>query len=326
MNLYNQHYLYLLLLLIPLVYGIIRWNLRLKRRFKSFAEGHFFAFYLGQRSQFYSVLKLSLLVLALVAVIIALIRPQWDYETREFDATGLDILIAVDVSKSMDATDMSPSRLIRAKIQIASFIDKLTTDRVGIMAFAGAASLECPLTDDYESIKMILNSLTTDSVPKPGTDIGAALEASQEAFASASGRHILILISDGEDLEAEAIATAKRLKSKGIVIYTMGVGSETGIEIQDPAGGRTATTKLDVKTLKEIAAASGGEFYAVTPGQNEIRLLLDRIYSSEKSKMYSKNMSTMKEQYHIFAIIALLLLIIESIFSNNTKRRKSHEA
>ena len=325
MNLYNQHYLYLLLLLIPLVYGIIRWNLRLKRRFKSFAEGHFFAFYLGQRSQFYSVLKLSLLVLALVAVIIALIRPQWDYETREFDSTGLDILIAVDVSKSMDATDMSPSRLIRAKIQIASFIDKLTTDRVGIMAFAGAASLECPLTDDYESIKMILNSLTTDSVPKPGTDIGAALEASQEAFASASGRHILILISDGEDLEAEAIATAKRLKSKGIVIYTMGVGSETGIEIQDPAGGRTATTKLDVKTLKEIAAASGGEFYAVTPGQNEIRLLLDRIYSSEKSKMYSKNMSTMKEQYHIFAIIALLLLIIESIFSNNTKRRKSHE-
>jgi len=233
-------------------------------------------------------------------------------------------MIAVDVSKSMDATDMSPSRLIRAKIQIASFIDKLSTDRVGIMAFAGAASLECPLTDDYESIKMILNSLTTDTVPKPGTDIGAVLEASQNAFMSAGGKHILVLISDGEDLEADAIATAKRLKSKGIVIYTMGVGSETGIEIRDPFSGQTATTKLDVRTLKEIAAATGGEFYAVTPGQNEIRLLLDRIYASEKSKLYSKNISSMKEQYHIFAFIALLILIIESLFHN--VRRTKNEA
>ena len=324
MNLYNQHYLYLLLLLIPIIYGLLRWNRRLKSRFHSFAEDHFFAYYLGQRSQFFSVLKLSLLILALVAIIIAMVRPQWDFEARDFDAAGLDIVIAVDVSKSMDATDMSPSRLIRAKIQIASFIDKLTTDRVGIMAFAGAASLECPLTDDYESIKMILNSLTSDTVPKPGTDIGAMLEASQEAFVSGSGKHILVLISDGEDLEADAISTAKRLKSKGIVIYTMGVGSESGIEITDPISGLTATTKLDVGTLKEIAAATGGEFYAVTPGQNEIRLLLDRIYSSEKSKMYSKNISSMKEQYHIFAFIALLLLIVESLFRNN--RRTKNEA
>ena len=324
MNLYNQHYLYLLLLLIPIIYGLLRWNRRLKSRFHSFAEDHFFAYYLGQRSQFFSVLKLSLLILALVAIIIAMVRPQWDFEARDFDAAGLDIVIAVDVSKSMDATDMSPSRLIRAKIQIASFIDKLTTDRVGIMAFAGAASLECPLTDDYESIKMILNSLTSDTVPKPGTDIGAMLEASQEAFVSGSGKHILVLISDGEDLEADAISTAKRLKSKGIVIYTMGVGSESGIKITDPISGLTATTKLDVGTLKEIAAATGGEFYAVTPGQNEIRLLLDRIYSSEKSKMYSKNISSMKEQYHIFAFIALLLLIVESLFRNN--RRTKNEA
>ncbi len=324
MNLYNQHYLYLLLLLIPIIYGLLRWNRRLKSRFHSFAEDHFFAYYLGQRSQFFSVLKLSLLILALVAIIIAMVRPQWDFEARDFDAAGLDIVIAVDVSKSMDATDMSPSRLIRAKIQIASFIDKLTTDRVGIMAFAGAASLECPLTDDYESIKMILNSLTSDTVPRPGTDIGAMLEASQEAFVSGSGKHILVLISDGEDLEADAISTAKRLKSKGIVIYTMGVGSESGIEITDPISGLTATTKLDVGTLKEIAAATGGEFYAVTPGQNEIRLLLDRIYSSEKSKMYSKNISSMKEQYHIFAFIALLLLIVESLFRNN--RRTKNEA
>ncbi|PKN77782.1 MAG: hypothetical protein CVU48_10415 [Candidatus Cloacimonetes bacterium HGW-Cloacimonetes-1] len=324
MNLYNQHYLYLLLLLIPIIYGLLRWNQRLKSRFHSFAEDRFFAYYLGQRSQFFSALKLSLLILALVAIIFAIVRPQWDFEAREFDAAGLDIMIAVDVSKSMDATDMSPSRLIRAKIQIASFIDKLSTDRVGIMAFAGAASLECPLTDDYESIKMILNSLTTDTVPKPGTDIGAVLEASQNAFMSAGGKHILVLISDGEDLEADAIATAKRLKSKGIVIYTMGVGSETGIEIRDPFSGQTATTKLDVRTLKEIAAATGGEFYAVTPGQNEIRLLLDRIYASEKSKLYSKNISSMKEQYHIFAFIALLILIIESLFHN--VRRTKNEA
>ncbi len=324
MNLYNQYYLFALLLIPVLIWLVFRWQNRISRRFSSYADSKFFSYYYERKSAFFSVLKVVLSVLALLFIMIALVRPQWDYESRDFEATGLDIVLAIDVSKSMDATDMLPSRLIRAKMQIAAFIDKLSADRIAIVAFAGSASLECPLTDDYESAKMILNGLTTDTIPRLGTDVGLALEKSLEAFTDGGGSRILILISDGEDLEQSAIQKAAQLKSQGVVIYTMGVGSEAGVEISHPVHGAKVTTKLDVDTLKRIAASGGGEFYTVTPGQVELRYLLERIYSAEKGHLYSKNMSVMKEQYHIFALIALLLLVLESVFSGLLRKHPEH--
>lgn len=323
MNLYNQYYLLLLLILPLLVWLIFRWQKRISHRFSRFAETTFLSHYYERKSSFFSVLKVVLVILALFFVILGLVRPQWDYESRDFDAAGLDIVIAIDVSKSMDATDMLPSRLIRARMQISAFLDKLSSDRIAIVAFAGAAALECPLTDDYETAKMIINGLTTDTVPSLGTDIGAALEKSLEAFSESGGSRILILISDGEDLEESAVQKAAQLKAQGIVIYTMGVGSEAGVVISHPVHSAQVTTKLDVETLKRIAAVGGGEFYTVTPGQVELRYLLDRIYSAEKGHLYSKNISVMKEQYHIFALVALFLLVLESAFSGMLKRQNT---
>lgn len=326
MNIHHQAYLWLLLIIPICVYILYKRKERINKRFERFAEGSFYAFYMGSRSPFYGALKLSLIILALVAIIIALARPQWDYESKDFEAAGLDIMLAIDVSKSMDATDMLPSRLIRAKMQISAFLEKLGMDRVGIIAFAGDASLECPLTDDYESLRMIVNSLNSDTVPKLGTDIAKAMELALEAFGDGAGSRILIIISDGEDLENSAIQRAAALRSKGIAIYTMGVGSEAGTTIRHPIHGATATTKLDVETLKKIAATGGGEFYAVTPGQNEIRYLLERIYSTEKGNLYNRNISVMKEQYHIFAIFAILMLLIEPLFSGLYKANKEERS
>ncbi len=326
MNLYNQHYLMILLILPFLVYGLIKWHKRIQYRFSRFAESKFFPYYYAGRSPFFSTLKIVLMIIALFFVIIALVRPQWDYESRDFEASGLDIVIAIDVSKSMDATDMSPTRLIRAKMQISAFLDKLSTDRVALVAFAGNATIECPLTDDYESVKMILNSLTTDTISRYGTDIGAALEKSAEAFMNSGGSRIIILISDGEDLQQSAISRASQLRSTGLVIYAMGVGSEEGTEIRHPVLGTKAITRLDVETLKKIAAAGGGEFYTVTPGQIEIRYLLERIYSTEKGHLYSKNLNTMKEQYHIFAILSLIILVFESFLFGVINRKADRDA
>ncbi|MDZ4121971.1 MAG: VWA domain-containing protein [Candidatus Cloacimonadaceae bacterium] len=326
MNLYHQSHLLLLLLIPLLVIILASWNRRIKERFSQYAEGKFFGYYYQTRSGFFSTLKIVLVIMAFFMVVIALVRPQWDYESKDFEAMGMDIVLAIDVSKSMDATDMLPTRLLRAKMQITAFIDKLSTDRLALVAFAGDASIECPLTDDYETVKLILNSLNTNTITCLGTDIGKAMDKSLEAFTNSGGSRVLILISDGEDLEQSAIAKAAQLKANGIVIYTMGVGSEAGAQISHPLYGQTVTTKLDVETLKKIAAAGGGEFYAVTPNQAELHYLLERIYSTEKGHLYSRNLSMMKEQYHIFVFAALFLLILESLLSSrNFKTRALKE-
>lgn len=315
MNLYNQKLLVLLLIIPLLIWLAIKKKDLFKKRFLRFAEEQFFPLYFHSFSPFFTGIKLALLIASLLFVILALLRPQWDNERRDFDAMGMDIIFAIDVSRSMDATDMSPSRLTRAKMQMMAFVEKLQSDRVGIIAFAGRASLECPLTDDYESVLMIINGLSTNTISKLGTDIGAAMIKAGDAFARSGSSKILILISDGEDLEQHSISLASKLASQGITIYTMGVGSENGTIITHPITGAQAETKLDVDTLKKIAISGKGEFYAVTPGQVELKYLLDRIYAGERGHLYSRNLSSLKEQYHIFAIIALLLLCLESLIN-----------
>lgn len=322
MNLYYPLHLILLAVLIPLILALFFIRKRRLKRFSRFAETSFASLYLNRVSPFFSTMKLVLAILSLVFIVLALVRPQWDYEDREFETQGLDIVICLDISKSMDATDMPPSRLTRAKLQIASFINELSGDRLGIVAFAGKATLECPLTDDYESVKLVLSSLSTSSAVEQGTDIGAALELSQRAFSAAAGSNILILISDGEDLANSAVQQATRLASTGVKIYAMGVGTAEGSVVLDADTGREAFSKMDVRTLERIAAAGRGKFFSVTPGQGELEMILDNIYATEKGKQRSKNFSSLKEQYHIFAFLALFFLMLESLISPLRKTRE----
>jgi Ca-activated chloride channel homolog len=313
MNLYSAQNLLLLLLLPVFIWLISLSGKRLKSRFSQYADQAFMSVYIGKRSPFYSGMKLALLVMVFALVVIAVARPQWDYRERELSSFGMDIIFAIDVSRSMEATDIQPDRLTRSILQVSAFVDQLKSDRLGVISFAGAATVECPLTDDHEAVKMVLSSLSVDSAARAGTDIGRALNLAQSAFQAGPGSGVLILISDGEDLSEGSIAKAQDLHSDGVRIYTMGVGSPDGAGIRNPFTGEERISRLDVKTLQRIAQVGGGEFFRITPSAAEIQLLLSRIYQSEKRQSDIRIINLYKEQYHIFILVALLILILESM-------------
>jgi Ca-activated chloride channel family protein len=334
MNIVNPKLLFLLLLLLPLIGLVIIIQKRYQKRFGKFADPGFWDFYWKDWSFFFFRLKAVLLIIAAAFIILALVRPQWDRETQDIKRSGLDIAICIDVSKSMDATDISPSRLQRAKDQIAAFIDDQKGDRIALIPFAGIAAVQCPLTDDYEAARMLLSSLTTNSVPVWGTDIGKALSTAGTVFDKNTKTRVVVLISDGEDLNGEAVKAAKDLATKGIIVYVMGVGTPGGAVVKLPpeegfegVSQTEITSKLDTATLEKIATLTGGMFFMITPTQDEIQAILKNISTLEKSKLSSRRMSLYKEQYSLFAILALLLLLIETILSarvsKNNKKQTS---
>ncbi len=313
MNIFSPQNLYLLFLVPVLIWLIIRSNRRFGSRFSSFAEPAFREIYLQNRSPYYSGLKLFLMLVAFIFIVIAVARPQWDYRQRELGSEGIDIIFAIDISRSMEASDIQPNRLSRSILQVSAFIDQLQDDRLGVISFAGAATMDCPLTDDHEAVKMVLSSLNTDSAARAGTDIGRALDLGRIAFQAGPGSGVLILISDGEDIAANAISKARDLASDGVRIYTMGVGSEKGAVIRNPYTGEERISRLDAATMERIAKLSGGDFFRITPSAAEIGLLLSRIYQTEKSKTATRTLNLYKEQYHIFALLAVAFLILESL-------------
>jgi Ca-activated chloride channel family protein len=263
-------------------------------------------------------------------LIIAVAKPRWGKEAQVMTKEGLDIAVCLDVSKSMEATDIRPNRLQRAKDHISLFIDQLSGDRIALIPFAGESFVQLPLTDDYQVAKMYLGLLDTDVIPVTGTNIGYALETAANTFQEPDRNRVIILISDGEDLEQEGIIIAEKIAQEGIVIHTLGVGSTEGspipiklpngnLEYAKDSGGNIVVTRLDTETLMKIANAGNGEFYPITPHQAEIFEILRAIETLEREKYEAKEYVRDKEQYHIFVMIALILLIIESLIL--TKKR-----
>lgn len=313
MNLATPLNLILLVICLVMGYLLVHRRRRYLKRFQNYAETSFHRYYHREQSAFWVGLKLVMGIIALAAIILALVRPQWDYETRELEKKGMDIVFAIDVSRSMDAQDVMPSRLMRALIQISAFLEQLDTDRIGIIAFAGVATLECPLTDDFEAVRIVLQGLNSNTGERPGTNIGSALSLAAQAFSQASAANSIVLISDGEDLSGEAMKQAKLLKDKGIRLYTMGVGSPEGTIVENPYTGQEVVSKLDEASLQKLADSTGGEYFRITPGGDEIQLVLRRIYEREEGRINRKSISSMKEQYYLFALLALLILLGESL-------------
>ncbi len=319
------------LLIIPILIILIFFTKkRNKSRFSKFSDERFFDFYYGNLSFFHLNLKNALLITAIFFMIIAAARPQWNKELQIVKKEGIDIVICLDTSKSMEAEDIKPNRLKRAKDQISLFIDQLKGDRVAIVAFAGKSFVQCPLTDDYGAAKMFLNNIDTDTVPYYGTNIGAALNKSASLFSNSQKYKVVILVSDGEDLEKKSIETAKKLKKDGIIIYSLGIGSPEGstIPIKNENGdveyakddkGNIILSKLDVGTLTKLAKVTDGKFYAITPQQSEIFEILKRISTIEKSKYSSKEFIRYKDQYRYFLLIALFLIFVEIFILYNKK-------
>lgn len=216
-------------------------------------------------------IKATLLILCTTFGCIALARPQFGNTYREEKRRGIDFVIALDVSKSMLAEDIKPNRLERSKLAIQDLLENTKGDRVGLVAFAGSAFLQCPLTLDYDAFRQTLNSVNPEILSTQGTDIAGALLEAQASFAEDNNQKVVVMITDGEDLEAEGILQAKKAKEEGLTIYTVGVGLPEGELIpitnargqrewlKDPSG-KLVRTKLDEQTLKQIAVASHGAY------------------------------------------------------------------
>jgi Ca-activated chloride channel family protein len=276
-------------------------------------------------------LKNILLLAAFAFAGLALARPQWGSVETSRAWVGEDVVFVLDCSRSMLTTDVSPSRLERAKFSVLDFVRRQSHGRVGLVAFAGSAFIQCPLTFDYGAFEETLLSMDADTIPIPGTDIGRALNEAHRAMDKGSRHKLVVLLTDGEDLEKSGVAEAKNLATNGVVVFAIGVGTPAGKEIQyrNPAGqmelvrdanGQIVQSRLDEQTLREIAQATGGSYYplgTLGEGLTKVRSAIHTLDNSSGSRPSVKNGV---DRFHWFIAALLVLLVAESLIST---RRKS---
>ncbi len=271
------------------------------------------------------VLRGLCLLGALAMATIALARPRWGFEWRTVRTTGADLVIAVDVSNSMLATDVDPSRLERAKRELVDLLAMMRGDRVGLVAFAGDAFVQCPLTEDYGAARMFVGFLSPSLVPVQGTDLGRALRVATKALddggsESNTGRAI-VLVTDGEDQEGNAKAAADEAKAKGIKVFTIGIGSLAGAPIplaeggfKKDAAGNVVVTKPDERVLQEIAVATGGMFVRSVAGDLDLVKIYEQgiLAGVERGVRGETRKKEWFERFQWFLAAAFLLLLGES--------------
>ena len=275
------------------------------------------------------LLKAVCIIAGVVVSGLALARPQWGFRWEETRRKGLDILIALDSSKSMLAEDIKPSRLERAKLALRDLVKEVKGDRLGLVAFSGSAFLECPLTVDYGGFLLVLDSLDSDTIPRGGTDISSAIREALRSYAGGEKKYkVLVIISDGEDLEGDAVSLAEDAKKEGIVVYCIGVGTREGelIPVRRPDGsmaflkdsaGNVVKTRLNEQVLEGIALNTGGSYVRATPLEFGLDVLYrQRISKMEKKEQEGKMAKRYFERFQIPLTIALLLLLLEPFISD----------
>jgi len=267
------------------------------------------------------VLRFLLVFLAFFFGVIGLANMQKGSRMEKITRKGVDVIIALDVSKSMLATDVKPDRLTRAKQLISKLVDKLDNDRVGLVVFAGNAYLQMPLTIDYSAAKMYLTTVGPEMIPTQGTAIGEAIQVGDDAFNKKERKHkSLIIISDGEDHDEAAISKTKKAFDNGVVINTIGIGSPTGSPLPDPETGGTkkdrdgnvVISRLNEEELKSIASAGKGIYEHLDNNTEEVVNSLVRKIDSMEQKEFGENIFTdYNSYYQYFLIISVLLLVAE---------------
>ena len=276
--------------------------------------------------------KNALLILSYTFFVLALARPQIGTKLEEVKRKGVDIFVAMDVSLSMKAEDIKPNRLEKAKHEVANLIDHLQGDRIGLIAFAGDAFVQCPLTLDYSAAKMFLDIMDTNLIPKQGTNIGKAISVAMGSFVQKERKHkVLIIITDGENLQGDPMKMADAAEKEGVVIYTVGIGSPQGapIPLYDANGrslgykkdrnGNVVMTKLDEFTLEKIALQTGGKYYHATSGEMELNKIYADISKMQKKELASRIFSQYEDRFQYFLGIGLILLILEMFIPERRK-------
>ena len=260
------------------------------------------------------IIKIALFVVGIVTLLISWSGPQWGYSQQEKTQTSLDILIAIDVSRSMLAEDVKPSRLRRVINTLNDQIIKVDRDRLGIIKFSNNVKVLCPLTLNHLSFKEHLNRLSVKRNFGTGTDIGKAIQYAEETFEKDDKDQFLILITDGGDLEGKARMNAKKAAKKGIKIFTIGVGCEGGTLDELNVG-------IDEKLLKNISESTGGQFARLGPNGEGIEHIFTELQSIGQKKLHEQRTTSLPiNRYQFFAAFSLFLFLIEPLTPSGKKR------
>ena len=321
------------LVVLPVLLVLFFWVLYRKRAaLREFGNPVLLRQLMPLESPYKPVAKFLLLALAFTFTVFAVANPQIGTKFEEVKRAGVDIMIALDVSLSMKAEDIKPNRLESAKQEISRMLDKLQNDRVGLIVFAGESYLQLPLTTDYAAARLILSTIDVDAVPVPGTAIGSAIRLAMKSFVAGEQKHkVLILITDGENHEDDAIAAAKEAHEQGVVIHTIGMGLPDGAPIpvyQDnrmvgykrDEDGTTVITKLDEQALTQIAEAGGGTFIRASNQQNELDAVMKEVESMEKKEFGAKIFTDFEDRFQIFFLVAFVILVLEFFVSERKNR------
>lgn len=316
----------LFLLLVPVVIVLMYFSSRRRKKLLAeFSSPDLQSKLISNLSKTSRSVKNILWIIIIIFVILAAARPQWGKKLQILEEKGLDIVVAIDVSRSMLAEDLSPNRIQRAKNSFMTFLDMLTGDRIGLIVFSGNAFVQCPITSDYSALKMFASIIDVGLIPEDGTDIANAIDKASTLYTKDTQNRVMILITDGENLQGNFQDAVKKAKENNIIIYTLGIGTQKGAPIPllnhqtgekeylKDNDGNIVLTKLDFSNLSWIAKETDGLFFQVATGQHEIREILNDISLLEKEKIAERRYSQYKEQYLYFALFALLLLVIEFI-------------
>lgn len=328
----NIEYLYGLLAIPVFILLFVLYRLWRKRVLKKYGEAPVISRLMPEVSEVRPGIKFFLVMLAYAFLIIGAANPQIGSKLEKAQRKGADLMIALDVSNSMLAEDIRPNRLTRSVQAITKLVDNLGGDRIGIVVFAGKAYMQLPITTDYSAAKMFLSTITTGMVPTQGTAIAEAIGMASGSFRQDDRSKALIIITDGEDHEGDAVAAAETAAKKGIRIYTIGMGSPDGtpIPLYDAAGnqtgykkdrnGQTVISRLNETMLQQIASAGNGIYVRATTGRDGLNRIFEEINELEKAEIETQMFSEYEDRFQYFIAISLLLLMIELLIPEKRSR------
>lgn len=328
------HIEYFYALILVVFFLIIFWmyNAWKKKAKKRFGDDRVIGGLMPMISDGKPVVKFILIIIAYVFLIIGIVDPQVGSKLEKVKREGIDLMLVLDVSNSMLAEDIKPNRLERSKMAISSLIDNLEGDRLGIIIFAGNAYKQLPLTTDYSAAKLFLSAVDTKIVPTQGTAIGEAIEMAIESFDDQEHNKAIIIITDGENHEDDAVGAATSASEEGIKVFTIGMGLPDGAPIpiynnygsqtgfKKDRDGQTVITKLDEDMLRQIAAAGNGAYARANNATSGLRRIFDDINEIEKKEIETRQFTNYEDRFQLYLAAALVFLIIELLIATRKSR------
>jgi Ca-activated chloride channel family protein len=331
----HPHLLWLLLVFLPALVAFFWWSWRKRQALaKQFIQARLLPGLISGVSPARQKLRMAAILLAVVCVILALARPQWGFTWEEVKQRGLDIVVAIDTSKSMLAEDIAPNRLARAKLAALDLMQQARSDRLGLVAFAGSAFLQCPLTIDDNAFRQSVEAVDVNIIPSGGTALAEAINIARTAFKEGDNHKVLVIFSDGEDNDEGALDAAQVAAQEGLRIFTVGVGTAEGelLRTKDAKGrtdyirddqGNVVKSRLNESLLQEIAFATEGRMYLRLAGAKTIDALYEQGLSPlPKSEGQEKLMKRYHERYHWPLAVAILLLLAETLLPEQKRVSK----